>query len=112
MLEKKLRITKNADFKRIYQKGKFFSNEFFLVKLHPNRFPNNRFAVIVNKKISKKAVIRNKIKRQIREIIRINQGQLKTGFDIIVIVKKDLTRESYKNIEQNLLHLFKRAGLL
>jgi len=112
MLEKKYRITKNADFKRIYQKGKFFSNDFFLVKFYPNRLSNSRFSIIVNKKINKKAVIRNKIKRQIREIVRNKLKQLRSGFDIIIIIKRDLSQDFFNEMEKQLLVLFKKADLL
>jgi ribonuclease P protein component len=112
MLEKKYRITKNTDFKRIYQKGKFFSNDYFLIKYHPNRFSETRFAFVINKKISKKAVVRNKIKRQIREIVRNNLKQFKSGLDIIIVIKKDLSQVPFSQIEKNLLQVCQKAGLL
>jgi ribonuclease P protein component len=61
--------------------------------------------------IDKRAVVRNKIRRQIKEIIRLNDKNLKQGFDLMFLVRESVKELKYKEMEQKLLGLFKKAGL-
>ncbi|RJR30985.1 ribonuclease P protein component, partial [Candidatus Parcubacteria bacterium] len=71
----------------------------------------NRFAVVVSAKISKKATVRNKIRRRIYEILRINLTRMENGYDMIVIVSPDIIK-NYKEIERVLLGILKKIKFL
>jgi len=59
---------------------------------------------VVSLKVSKKAVIRNKIKRRLREIIR--QTELKQGFDFVIIAKPLIVNQNFQEIKQDLNEIF------
>jgi ribonuclease P protein component len=65
-----------------------FSNSYFVLKVKKNSQEHSRFRVIVSKKIDKRAVVRNKIRRSFYEAFRELYPQLADTYDIIAIVKK------------------------
>lgn len=111
MLKKQFRIVKDTDFKKIYRFGKTFSNSFFVVKVFYNKMENSRFGFVISKKVASKTVLRNKVKRRLREIIRTNFSKIKPGFDVIIVNKLPVVGRSYKDIEKQLLELFKKARI-
>ena len=111
MLQKINRLTKDKDFKRINSKGKSFFSPDLKIKFLANTLNNSRFAVVVSVKASKKAVVRNRIKRQIREIIRLSHEKIKPGFDVVVSVKSTAIDKSYQELDFQLSGLFKKANL-
>lgn len=70
----------------------------------------NRFSVIITEKIAKKAVARNRLKRQIYEVIRLNQDKFPTStqFDILILPKKAIIGATFQDIEADLLPLLKK----
>jgi len=102
MLPVKHRLVKKRDFDKIFKNGKLFNTDQFLVKSDKNNLDISRFGFIVSKKVSNKAVIRNRIKRKIREIIRLNLDKIKPGLDIVLIVKKNMIDKSYWEIEKDI----------
>ena len=66
---------------------------------------------MVGLKVSKKAVIRNRVKRRIRESIRLMLKDIKPGFDIIVLTKPEIKDKDFKEIDENLKKILKKANL-
>lgn len=95
MLAKKNRLTKKRDFEKVYKKCKTFKGDFLILKIAPNGLPTNRFAFIVSHKVSKKAVIRNKVKRRLRELIRSNVNNWGAGRDFIFIALPGLEKKKF-----------------
>ena len=112
MLAKANRLTKEGDFKQLAGKGKPFYSSLMAIKVLKNVLAESRFGIIISTKVSKKAVVRNQLKRRLSEIIRLNLVKLKKGFDVIVLTKPDLAKRSYAEIESELAQLLKKAGLL
>ena len=96
---------KKKDFDNIFKKGKAIPGKFIFLKALKNNLNNNQFGIIVSTKISKKAVIRNKIKRQLREIIK--QTDIRPGFDIVIVTKLEIINKNYQEIKNELEDLFK-----
>jgi len=112
MLKKKLRIRKQKDFDNIFSKGSYFSEKFLGLKVVENKLEISRFGFIVSNKISKKAVERNRIKRLLREVIRLKQDKIKPGFDAIFIFRGKEIKKSFKDVDAVVENLLKRSGLL
>jgi len=111
MIAKKFRLHKKKDFDRILKSPyKFYSNNFVL-RFTKNKEELSHFAVIVSTKISKKAVERNKLRRRIYEIIRLNISKIKSGYNLMIFVKKGVLNQEYQEIEQELFYIFKKAKL-
>lgn len=112
MLPKNYRLRLKNDFDRLFKEGKFAGQAFLTLGFVKNKLDISRLAVIVGKKVSKKAVIRNSVKRKTAEIIRLNLEQIKPGFDLVFIVKPEIQGKKYKEIEAIVLSLLGRARLI
>jgi len=112
MLTVKNRLTKERDFKKINRSGRSFFSSCFRLKYLTNNLGLNRFAIVVSTKISKKATERNRLKRQIREIIRLNQNKIKISHDVVVAAQTQALGKNYQDLEKNLLALITKAKLL
>lgn len=104
-------LKKEAEFKKVAKNGRpFFASE-LAIKILANNLEYNRYGIVVNTKVDKRAVVRNKIQRRFRDILRINQENLKTGFDILILTKPEIKKLDYKEIKDKLEKLFIKAGI-
>ena len=99
-----LRIKSKIEFEDIIKNGKKIGNSFFVIYYKDRKKLFSRFGVSLSKKFGN-AVVRNKYKRILREIIRINQKKFKNNYDYIIIMKKSCFDLNYKMIEEKLLSL-------
>lgn len=99
------------DFERVAKKGQpFFTNELGF-KLLRNNLNYNRYGIVVGSAIDKRAVVRNKIRRQIKEIIVLNDKKIKTGFDMLFLVRETVKDLNFSQISAKISQLFKKADL-
>lgn len=93
MLKKQNRLVSQKDFKQAFGQGKGVKNAFLYFKAAPNQKGRLRFGFVVNKKISGKATVRNRIKRILRETIRQEIPKRKElGFDVTIIVLPEILK--------------------
>ncbi len=112
MIAKDIRISRKKDFDIILKsKSKFYSNNFVL-RFSENELSKSRFCVVVSKKISKRAVDRNRIRRRIYEAIRLNYDKIKPGFDFMILTKLSVLKLNYHEIEKDILYIFKKSGVM
>lgn len=114
MLQKKNRLMRRDGFARLHKMGRFSGDKFLAIKYLLNKLEVTRVGFLVGLKISKKAVVRNKIRRRLREIFRllIKNDQLKKGFDIVVLVRPEIVDKNYDEIKLSLEGVLKKAGLI
>ena len=110
MLPKIYRLKKRKDIEGVFEKGKRFKEDFLILKITKNALSQTRFGFIVSKKVSKKATLRNKIKRKLREIV--SQKRIKKGIDILLITMPGLETKDFWEIDETLNELFKKAKCL
>jgi ribonuclease P protein component len=103
------RLNKPEQFKAVYSQGSTQVDRFLVLKSLPNHLEHYRFGVSINKRVGK-AVVRNRIKRKLREIIRLKA--LATGWDIVLIVRNPAAESDYKQLEKSVLSLLSRANIL
>ncbi len=84
---KRARLKSRKDFKEIFNKGVFSRGRFVKIGVLKNAFDFNRFGVCVSKGVTKKSTGRNRLKRMLREIFRLNRDRIKEGFDIVAVIK-------------------------
>ena len=114
MLPKTSRLQKEKDINKVFKKGKRFKEDFLILKTLKNDLNKIRFGFIVSQKISKKASIRNKIKRRLSELIRIKlklQTLIKNS-DNLLIAAPGLETKDFWEIEEMINKLFKKAGII
>ncbi len=111
MLSKQYRVKKFKDFQKLFDDGNFKSANSFYIKFIENEEEITKVSVVVPKKVAKLAVTRNRIKRQLSEIVRLNYKELKAGYNIIVICKDTVLTKKYKELNDEWLDLIKKAEL-
>ncbi|HHX22731.1 MAG: ribonuclease P protein component [Tepidanaerobacteraceae bacterium] len=109
-MNKCLRLTKNLEFKNVYKAGRRWTSPFFTMYIKKNNLNHSRLGVSVSKKVGK-SVIRNKIKRRLKEIFRLNLDNIKTGWDIVLSVKPAAISLDYYEIDREVKSLFKRGRI-
>jgi len=112
MLAKQHRLTKERDFKKVNTVGRSFFSPQFKLKHVANGFGVSRFGIVTSAKLSKKAVIRNRVRRQISEVLRLNNSKIVSGTDAVIWVKSAALGKDYQELEEKLLELLKKAKLL
>lgn len=113
MLPKQNRLNKKSDLEKVFKEGRSFKNSTFVLRFTKNNLKNPaRFGIIVSGKVSKKAVIRNKIKRRIRAVIRELLVKIKPGTWVVLIAQDLAAQKSFQEIKEQLINLFYKAKIL
>jgi ribonuclease P protein component len=102
-------LRRRADFDRVFQQGRHNSGRLLAVRSVPNGLAWSRFAFAVPKRVGK-AVIRNRVRRRLREILRTLPFE--EGFDVVVSVRPPAAASSFYALKQELVMLLRRARLL
>ncbi len=110
MLKKVYRLRKRRDFRRTYQKGKILKTRYFVLYWRPNGLKNYRIGFSVSKKLGS-AVIRNRVKRQLREICRRKAADFVPGFDYIFIARFGIKEISPALLELEVAKAAAKPGL-
>lgn len=116
MLPKENRLKKKKDFEDVFEKGKGFKQAFLFLKAKKNNLKTSRFGFVVGKKVSNKAVVRNQIKRRLREAVRhklsqVKPSQIKSCQDVVIVALPGAGDKSFPDIDKAINNLFKKAGL-
>lgn len=104
MLKKQNRLKEKKDFNEIFKKGRSRFSGLLGVKTLKNNLEINRFGVIVSSKISKKAVERNKIKKQIKDVLRKENVKIKKGADFVVIALPEIKSKKFEDIKKDIIN--------
>lgn len=113
MLTRKYRITHSVDFDHLFQKGDLRNNPLFYLKFASNNLTYSRFGFVVGVKLFKKAVKRNRVKRLMREVIRLNLAKIRDGRDMIIGAKSSqLYGMKYREMERLLLSFLANNNFL
>ncbi len=109
MLAKQYKLTKADNIKGIISKGRQYSSPYFVIKTEESNEQHSRFGIVISNKLSKKAVERNRLRRQLFEIIRLNleKTSLANPHKIVILPRTKALKLDYKQLEKNLLKTFK-----
>ena len=106
-MKKKEIIKKSNDYTKVINKNNKLKNKYY--SLFYIKSDNTLFGISIPKKIGN-AVIRNKNKRQKKNIIDNNKNNIQNGYNYVIIIRKEILSLSYQEKEQELINLFKKIG--
>lgn len=107
-MQRGLRLTGNKQFTRIRGQGKSAANRFLVIRYLRNGLDHSRFGFMVSKRIGN-AVIRNKVKRRLREAVRLTP--VKAGWDAVFIARRGTESAGYHELKQAAGNLLRRVHL-
>lgn len=106
---KKVNIVRDSkDFEKIIHEGILFKNKYYILYTKKNNYNKYRFGISVGKKISNKAVIRNKLKRQLKDIIDNYKNLYENNRDYIIIMKRSCLDTNYIELENSFIDIISR----
>ena len=100
----------NHIFRRLYATSGH-ANSCLVLYARKNNTDTNRVGITVSKKLGK-AVVRNRIRRRVREVYRLNESRFAPGWDIVVVARSRCLTASFEKLTQSYLALAEKAGIL
>ncbi|MCL2016734.1 MAG: ribonuclease P protein component [Defluviitaleaceae bacterium] len=100
-------LKKSREFKAVYDNKSFVANRLLVLYVKKTELPQSRLGVAISRKVGN-AAARNKLKRRIKEFMRLNNTNYATGYDIVIVARKGSAAASFDQIGQALSNLFER----
>ena len=104
-------LKQNHEFRRLYSKGKSAVSPYFAVYCRKNHRSVSRLGITTGVKLGN-AVKRNRIRRRIREVYRLNEDKFQPGWDIVVVARSRALEAPFSRLTESYLSLAKKAGIL
>jgi ribonuclease P protein component len=102
------RLVRRGDFDAVYRAGKRRSSSHFTVFFRANQLPVSRFGFSIKKALGG-AVVRNRMRRRMREIVRCHRMEIPAGWDIVIHPKSAVARAEFAALTTDLVRLMKSA---
>ena len=103
-MKRAVTLKENYEFRRLYQKGASAVGGGMVLYCRKNRLGHNRLGVTVSVKLGH-AVVRNRARRRLREVYRLNSGRLRQGYDMILVARGRTLTASWKELNDT-FHVF------
>ena len=100
----------NHIFRRLYSTSGH-ANGYLVLYAKPNRTATNRVGITASKKLGH-AVVRNRVRRRLREVYRLNEDRFAPGWDIVVVARSRCIDADFQKLTQAYLSLAQKAGIL
>ena len=99
MLPKENRLTDDYDFRRVKRLGKSYHCPLFKLSVAQRKIAGpSRFGFVISTKIDKRATVRNRIKRLLRQAVRERLEKIPDGFDLVFVVRPKIVGKSYEEV--------------
>ncbi|MCL6648853.1 MAG: ribonuclease P protein component [Chloroflexi bacterium] len=108
-MDRQHRLRRQRDIDRVYREGRVFTHPLLTLRVRPNECGYPRLAVVAGKRLGK-AVVRNRVRRRLREALR--QLPLQPGHDLLVVARPPAAKAPFAELVTALRVLLARARLL
>ena len=109
-MKKAVTLKENYEFRRMYQRGKSAVSGSMVVYCRKNRLGHNRLGLTASTKLGH-AVVRNRVRRRLREIYRAHEDQLVEGLDMIIVARVWAANASYWELDKSFVRLCEKLKL-
>lgn len=106
------RLRKKCDIERCQKLGAKLHAKHFLLLVYPSGTGESRLAVAVTTKLEKRSVVRNRIKRRIREVFRAARARFTSAIDIVVVARRDVQSCEFSDYQREILGALRAKGYL
>ncbi len=104
-------MKENHLFQRLYSRGKSAASSSLVLYVRRNGQRGNRLGITVSTKVGK-AVVRNRVRRRLREIYRLHEGELVSGVDLVLVARVRAAQVRYLALERDFLRVSDKLGVL
>jgi ribonuclease P protein component len=104
------RITDSPEFDRVYRQGAAYRGKLFSVHAFPNEYESHRLGLSVSKKVGK-AVVRNKVRRRVKEIFHSHMERVTEvhgSLDLVISARPASSRATYQDLEREFFAALRR----
>jgi ribonuclease P protein component len=98
------RLVRRGSFDAVYRAGKRLSSAHFTVFVRANELALSRFGFSIKKAVGG-AVVRNRIRRRVREMVRCHRQEIPAGWDIVIHPKGSVAKAPFGALEQELIRV-------
>ena len=110
-MKRAVTLKENYEFRRLYQKGASAVGGGMVIYCRKNRLDHNRLGLTASVKLGH-AVVRNRTRRRLREVYRLNESRFAPGWDIVVVARSRAVEAPFPALTGSFLSLAGRAGIL
>jgi ribonuclease P protein component len=107
-MRREQRLTKAKDFASVYRKGRSFADRLLVLRMMENGLTRNRYGFVTGRGVGK-AVVRNKVRRRLREAVR--SQRLGGSWDMVIIARRPAAEADYHRLLGSLRRLLVKAGM-
>jgi len=108
-MQSRHRLTTSKQFSQVHREGLSIANRLLVVRVLANGLDYSRFGFLVSKRIGN-AVVRNRVKRRLREVVRLTM--VKPGWDAVFIARRDINRADFQELKRAAENLLRRTKLV
>lgn len=111
-LRKSQKVCKNKEFQAVYKTGRSYANRYLVLYMIPvGKNEGNRIGFAAGKRLGG-AVVRNRVKRLLREAYRLQQHHLKDGYTFVLVGRQPIIRVDLWTVQKALMDLFRKMKLI
>lgn len=110
-MKKQFRLARNEDFQRVRRDGRSWSLPLLVLQAAPSSLSYSRLGLVVSKRVGM-AVVRNHVRRLLREVVRLRWASIRPGWDIVLIARVPAAGADFQQLSAAVHTLLERASLL
>ena len=110
-MQRDFRLRRSEDFGRLRREGRSYRHSFMTLSVASNGLAHNRYGFITGKYLGN-AVTRNRVRRLLRETVRLLHPRLHTGFDLVLIARQPIVGQPFAAVQRIVHELTQQAGML